>query len=1626
MHNASRKKRRLPVLLFFILFLSTPAFAQKGFRVLEKTPEHVTVRFSFPAITSNPDSIAAAYKNAGFAFIKDGDNPLSPAAVYYLPEMAGIAGWKILEMVEQDLPRGAEQSLLEVLAGLDSSAASAQGRGGRRDLRPYPPQPVALKTLGRVRSHELRALYVFPWQIRNKEQVRALQSVTVRLQMDRGVVIADSLLFATTPKNLLLAAPRGRSRNPKVSQTAISEANANIAQVKIRVRRDGLFKVTYEDLQAAGVETPVNLDSWDLRLSSKGVDEPIFISDGNDRIFGPGDYIEFYGEFSRAVPNPDAPDVYLDEYSQENIYWLEWGHGRGQIMNEEEGLVLETDPAKYRVVYSFPATVHYEKDAYYDRLSQYQGRTPRDHWFLDNGVFSSEKRDYTVELPNPDRQSDMDVMVRIMLHGQTFDASTGPHTIEAFFNQRLALRGTWFNQTLYELRPDPEQPIRANALLRGKNTLGIVNRAPANSIDNVLVNWIEVTYPRLMVADSGKIEFTVPKNMPRGLFDFTIANFTSSQISIYKLGASKIIGADVVKIENSATGVTYRVHFQDAVFSDNVRYVAVQEDAKLKPYAIEMHTPVDLHDLSLAADYIVIAYDSLAESNALQSLVQHRESQGHRVLVVPSSEVFNQFSYGLFSPYGIRDFLRYAYFNWSTPPKYVLLVGDGSYDNRDLVKLGTNLIPVFARPMLEYGAAVSDHWYSLMNPEDELPDLFLGRLPVNTEDELAAVVAKIIEYETMTEKDAWLNRLMLIGGNGMVFRQQTEELIRNVLPTRLEINRLYTYRDPDLQDDPFFGGTSELIDNMNDGLFLLNFMGHGGGAIWADNSLLRLEDVDRLENKGKYPIVTSMTCFTGAFDSPQRQTLSERMLLLPEAGSQAIWASSGLGWRDDDFRIVREFFDLLAQFGDNLTLGEYLAVTKVQYVSKYLTPTAFSIINQYNLLGDPALRLQLPGRKLPLTLGNPLPQIGDTTTVSGSVQFPDGFATIQVVDETRQAVFSTDVQVENSRFQKIIEIPTSLSGQRGWFRAYAKSGDGSQHVSSSREFSLNRIWVDTLYADLGAPTYADSVRFFARIAHANPLVQIETILSYPAADTLLMILNPKTQMYESARKLPPLPPLAVIRFELRVQDQAGNAYRSPVLEVRRPAGPELAVLPNYLRLAGTGHIELQTYAFNLGDAAAQNVVVRFEQLVPGTQQWRWIGSDTLDIPQKDRRYARIPFIPQPGQITIRSTIDPENRFRERQETNNSITESLDVEIFRVTRAWGTTLSDARNDTIAFDSVLRLFVEPEQVSADVVMQVKYHDARANSNQPDFEQVFAGGRALAYDLSLLDSLGTLSISDMRIAFRVDSLLVDTRNGKIPLLNAANAAICRFDAAIQKWVKISSQKDEHALISTVPVPGQYGVFLIHDSEPPRVEFSIEGQLFSSGGFVPPRPVVGISAFDMNGVNRSESGIKVWVDDVPWPFAQLSFVDSAASVNATSIQFRPDFTSGTHIIRVQVQDAAGNVSEPVESQFNVSEEKIIRFLGNYPNPFRVRTVFAYELTDHAEELDLKIFTTSGHLIRTIRAEDVVEDPNPLGPNYHEISWDGRDTAGESVANGMYYFKLRVKFRDKTTEQVGRVARLR
>ncbi len=1608
--------RMLRFTVLYCLFAVTPfsLTAQGTVEQLARSATELTLRFSLPDTAFPQGFSLAAFEEAGLTTIQTREGLIVPAAVYWIADdLAPID----IQVVSETMTRALTG---EVVAWGDTLVDDASIMSSAPEI---PDLPAAeLRSLGQVAGSALHTLYFYPVKKAGSRKFFLRTEIIVKVRFEGPAALGKQMpLFKPEDwigrkleKKPRAAKPTTRSR----LQSSVGDGT-NRAQVKITTLEEGIYQISYDDLVEAGIELPPNLDPWDLRLTNKGRDVPFYVKGVEDREFDSGDYIEFFGEKHLAEPNPDAPDVYLDIYTVYNVYWLEWGTRPGQKMIEEEGLVLETDRRKYTPVYSFPHTVHYEKDVAFDRISQYLGKTPRDHWFLDWGIFSSEKKDYRIFLPDVDVQSDQPVTLRLMLHGKTFSREF-PHEVEVFLNDQRVLNAKWYGQTLYDLKTDEQNIITSNFLKEDtRNIVTVINRAPRDVVDNFVVNWIEITYPRLLKAHKGALEFTVPENSSPGLFDFRITGFTSDQVSLYKLGVSKMLGMDVEGIRDLDGNETYELHFQDEVATTGVRYFAVEEKAKLKPIAIEPHDPVDLRNPEVPGNYIIVVPDSLAQFEAFERFVQHRENSGFSVVVASAEEVYNQFSHGIFSPHAIRDYFRYAYYNWGQKELFALLLGDGSYDNRDLRKRGTNHLPVVHRQMLKYGAAASDHWYSLMDDIDELPDIHLGRFPVNGETDLTNLIDKIIEYETVTAKEEWLKRFLLIGGSGWLFRHQSEILIRSTLPAYIEFKRLFTYLDRNLDVDPYYGDTEDLLRMFDEGLVLINFMGHGGGAIWADNGLFRIEDVEKLNNSGKYPFLTSMTCFTGAFDEPYRQTLSEETLAAERKGSIGVWASSGLGWAYNDFYIVRELFGLMKQYGNKLTIGQYLSLAKTLYISKNLSSTAFSILNQYNFLGDPGMRLLLPDPDVQISLDSQVHIKGDTVAVSAQTGISTGTALVEIIGEDRIAGSAVETPIVNGTISAKIPIAENTEGNLGWLRIYGNDSEKRVHVAGAAGLSFNGILFDGVTLKPNDPLLADSISIYAKVRHANPLRKAVAIVTLPSPDSLALTFDQETQQYTVIKAIPPLSRGDWLTLHFYFEDVQGNKLVTPAKSYIVPRGADLRLFEDRLTIAGDSTIFLRNFAYNLGDVDIANVIIRYEVQNADGMTWTWIADDTLDLPKKTRLPSSIPFLPDRRRFTVRVSIDPENQIYETDETNNQIIRSFRNNIYPISPDLGTTIQYTRTDTIEYADGVYMLVEPGTVSEMTTLHVEALDSIRITDQPDFILLRKGVSQAAWELSLGNEAVEAGTVKSHFWVDVDSAM---RGGA----TFEQIALARWDDRLHKWIRLQTGENHRRLHALVPVPGQYAVFKIQDEIAPKAEINVEGQLFSAGGFVPAQPVISIQAQDANGVDISEEAIKIWIDGQELPYEQYSFVDSAAAINAVAVKIRPVLEPGQHEIRFLVTDAAGNrtLADPVP--FKVADGDELLFLGTYPNPFETQTTFAYELSNHAEDLELKIYTTSGRLIRTISYADVVEDPNPLGPNYHEITWNARDEYGEHVANGMYYFKLIVKFRDKTVEKVGRIVRLR
>lgn len=173
------------------------------------------------------------------------------------------------------------------------------------------------------------------------------------------------------------------------------------------------------------------------------------------------------------------------------------------------------------------------------------------------------------------------------------------------------------------------------------------------------------------------------------------------------------------------------------------RYLAVSPESVRRP---EVSRPMAsrLKKEHQRADYVVIGPRAFLP--AAEHLLALRRSQGLKVKAVSVEEVYSEFGFGEPTPEAVKDFLSFAYHRWKSPPRYVVLMGDGTFDFEDNLKTGVvNHVPP-RMVKTSYLWTASDPGYAAVNGDDLLPDFAIGRLPAATVDELRVMVEKILAY----------------------------------------------------------------------------------------------------------------------------------------------------------------------------------------------------------------------------------------------------------------------------------------------------------------------------------------------------------------------------------------------------------------------------------------------------------------------------------------------------------------------------------------------------------------------------------------------------------------------------------------------------------------------------------------------------------------------------------------------------------------------------------------------------------------------------------------------------------------------------------------------------------------
>ena len=653
--------------------------------------------------------------------------------------------------------------------------------------------------------------------------------------------------------------------------------------VKIRVREAGWYRVARPRLLAAGLDP--RAPSSALRLFADGREVPFLVRrDGA---------IEFYG-FARELPATNT-----------RTYWLVAGEPGGRRIRVTRGGLRRAPLAP-----SFVDHIERKGRALYQAIKN----GPVDNFFA--GTITTKSLTQALTVPAIDR-----ARVRALLEISIQGFSAGEH------QTRIDLNGVEIGRARFAGRARVLIRVRVapQRIVQGRNVVKLT--AVGGDTDVSLLERIELTYARRFRATRDELTFSLPAGRRA-----VVSGFSSRRVRV-----ADITSPDDPRLVRAAVRRGARGSFVTVPAARKARrLLAFSEHALRRPTAVVAERPSTWHRSDNGADLIIISHrDFLSSLEPLRAL---REQQGLKVALVDVEDLYDEFAYGVHGPSAIRAFLARAAVSWQPRPRFVLLVGDASYDPANYLGKGEqDFVPtkIIEAALIE---APSDDWFVDFDGNG-VPELAIGRLPVQTPAQATAAVAKIVRYESGPAPAD--SRALLVADVG--FEPASSEL-KATFPASTAVETSFVSEAPSA--DAF---RARLLASLNSSPTVVSYIGHGAVQFWGAKEVFGVNDVPALTN-ARPSIFVMTTCLNGLFHDPGNESLGERLVETERGGAVAVWASSALSSAAEEIALGGEFFRVL--FSDpTLRLGEVVVRTKANVPYDDARRTAI-------LLGDPSTRVR--------------------------------------------------------------------------------------------------------------------------------------------------------------------------------------------------------------------------------------------------------------------------------------------------------------------------------------------------------------------------------------------------------------------------------------------------------------------------------------------------------------------------------------------------------------------------------------------------------------------------------------------------------------------------------------------
>ena len=746
---------------------------------------------------------------------------------------------------------------------------------------------------------------------------------------------------------------------------------------RIRVEQDGVYSLSYEELRSMGFNNPGTVRIFGNAGGMLPVMNSETVDDDLNEIptASTGEVIIFYGQGPHSWKYDTLDDFYkrtIHSFSDANYYFLTTDRGEGRLIRDQ----ADAGGPANRFVSDFDALYHHEVN---DRNLIKSGS----EWYGEHFDIQTSHT-FSFDIPGIVSSYNVKMMVRVLAaanSGTSFSVIANDQSLGTIDIRETRIGNYTANVAYAE--------TGSFAFLAGSPVEIELRYNKSSASAQGWLDYLTINARRRIQLEEYQLHFRDASSVGEG-------NITEFSVDA---GGTSIAVWDITDPDNpsamrtSSSSGTYRFTSSTSQLREFIAFSA--GDRFLKPITegddVGVVPNQDLHG-SGQPDYIIISHPDFIGQARRLAAYRHDHSELDTLVVTPW-QVYNEFSSGRPDVAALRNFVRMFYSraaSESEMPRYLLLFGDGSYDNHSHDEQNTNYILTYQsqNSLSPVASFLTDDFFGLLDPSEGgstgTIDIGIGRFPVSSVEEARDMVNKTIGYDQPDKMGDWRNTICFIGDDedGNVHMSQADQLARYVeshYPS-FTIAKIYldAYRQITTPSGERYPDVNEALNQrINKGALIINYTGHGGARGLAHEQILNSNDIVRWENHDRLPLFMTATCEFSRFDNYEETSAGELVLLNPDGGGIALLTTTRLVYSGPNHALNERFYEYVFekdQDNSNRRLGDIIRLTKMN------TATGIQKRN-FALLGDPVVELAYPTHRVVATAVNGISTSEQTDTL---------------------------------------------------------------------------------------------------------------------------------------------------------------------------------------------------------------------------------------------------------------------------------------------------------------------------------------------------------------------------------------------------------------------------------------------------------------------------------------------------------------------------------------------------------------------------------------------------------------------------------------------------------------------